>query len=70
MPASTAAAGIVIPESVRSISDTARSEESLPESIEEEFPDLFGVPEPALDEKNVVAKEESVLRRIQNSRAT
>jgi GAF domain-containing protein len=60
MPASTAAAGMVIPESVRSISDTARSEESLPESIEEEFPDLFGVPEPALDQKKV-AKEESVV---------
>ena len=59
MPASTAAAGMVIPESVRSISDTARSEESLPESIEEEFPDLFGVPEPAVDQKNVT--KESVV---------
>jgi hypothetical protein len=57
MPASSTAAGIVIPEPTRSIADAARSEESLPESIEEEFPDLFGVPEPALDEKNVVVRE-------------
>ena len=55
MPASTAA-GVVIPNAAQSITDTARSEESLPESIEEEFPDLFGVPEPTLEQKNV-AKE-------------
>lgn len=54
MPASTAA-GIIVPEPIRGNPNLA-SEESLPDSIEEEFPDLFGVPEPDLHEKRV-AKE-------------
>ncbi len=49
MPASTAA-NIVIPDATPAHPHPTPSDESLPDSIEEEFPDLFGVPEPSVEE--------------------